>query len=399
MRRSGDGKPMAIVLGGRGGIDVLRALSMVDAPCGVVTSKGDPARRSRYARKVLAWDWMQPMGGHDAGLADRLVRFGRAQAEPPVLIYCDDQPLVFVSRHRDRLAEAFRFVVPDADLVEALTDKARFCVLAGTKGLPVPATCVLRTELPEPPAEIDTLPFPVIVKPTVRDDSWFAAVHSDSKAVRIATNEKLLEFWPRLRFLSGPAIAQQCIDGPETAILSYHVYVDDGARTAGEFTGKKIRTLPAEYGHTTALTITDDPDVAQLGRHITRTLGLRGVAKLDFKRAPDGHLYLLEINARFTLWNHAGARAGVNLPGMVYADLIGRPRPPKTALRAGLSWVHPKDLVAARRDGISVARWLWWASRSPAKSIWRWDDPLPLAGIAAVRLKSAALRRLSARKD
>src|SRR5215470_19812901 len=40
---------------------------------------------------------------------------------------------------------------------------------------------------------------------------------------------------------------------------------------------------------------------------------LTGVAKPDFKRAPDGRLLLLEINPRFNLWHHLGAVAGVNL--------------------------------------------------------------------------------------
>jgi hypothetical protein len=34
-------------------------------------------------------------------------------------------------------------------------------------------------------------------------------------------------------------------------------------------------------------------------------------------------------------------------------------------------------------------RWLWRAQ--PVKGVWRWDDPGPLLGMAAVRLKSAAL--------
>ncbi len=68
--------------------------------------------------------------------------------------------------------------------------------------------------------------------------------------------------------------------------------------------------MPAAYGHTTALVITDAPDVVELGRRLTGLLGLVGVAKLDFKRAPDGRLHLLEVNPRFNLWHFAGRRPG-----------------------------------------------------------------------------------------
>ena len=70
------------------------------------------------------------------------------------------------------------------------------------------------------------------------------------------------------RGLSKPAVAQQSIPGPETAVVSHHVYIDEKGEVAGEFTGRKIRTIPAEYGHTSSLTITNDPEVARLGREV-----------------------------------------------------------------------------------------------------------------------------------
>jgi predicted ATP-grasp superfamily ATP-dependent carboligase len=385
-------RPLALVLGARV-IEVVRALAMEDIPVGVITPTGDPARWSRYARTVMTHDWMLPAERHDEALADRLVAFGKRQAAPPVLLYCSDQSMVFVSRHRERLAEGFRFVVPDAELVAAMEDKARFARLAAAHALPVPPTVVLDPRLPEPPDELLALGLPIVVKPTVRDASWARAAGRKTKALRVETVAELRDLWPRLAGLSGVAVAQQSIPGPETAVVSYHVYVDEAGEVAAEFTGRKIRTIPVEYGHTSSLTILDDPEVARLGRQVCRDLGLRGVAKLDFKYAPDGRLYLFEINARLTLWAHPGARAGANLAATVYADLTGTPRPQPRATRPQLDWVHPKDVLAARAHGISTAEWLRWLWRAnPVKGVWRWDDPGPLLGMAAVRLRSAALR-------
>ena len=383
-------RPLALVLGARV-IEVVRALAMEDLPVGVVTPPGDPARWSRYARNVMTWDWMQPAARHDAALADRLVAFARQQASPPVLLYCSDQSMVFVSQHRAKLAEGFRFVVPDPELVAAMEDKALFAALAVAAGLPVPPTVVLDQCRPDPPDELLDLGLPIIIKPTARDHTWRTAVGCSTKALRIESKEELLEFWPRLHGLSKPAVAQASIPGPETAVVSHHVYVDERGEVAGEFTGRKIRTIPVEYGHTSSLTITDDPEVARLGREVCRTLGLRGVAKIDFKYGPDGRLYLFEINARLTLWAHPGARAGVNLAALMYADLTGTPRPQARTTRPCLDWVHPKDLLAARAHGISLADWLRWMWRThPVTGVWRWDDPLPLLGMAAIRAKGAA---------
>jgi predicted ATP-grasp superfamily ATP-dependent carboligase len=389
---------MAVVLGARV-IEVVRSLAMEGIPVGVVTPTGDPARWSRYARNVMTWDWMLPAERHDEALADRLVRFARQQAEPPVLMYCSDQSMVFVSQHRRRLAEGFRFTAPDAQLVEAMEDKARFAALARSRALPVPPTTVLDGSLPEPPDEVFDLGLPMIVKPTARDRTWVAAVGSSAKAVRIETKEQLLDFWPRLSGLSKPAIAQESIPGPETAVVSYHVYVDRDGEIAGEFTGRKIRTIPVEYGHTSSLTITDDAEVLRLGREVCRELDLRGVAKIDFKYCPDGRLYLFEINARLTLWAHPGARAGVNLPAIMYADLTGRPRPATRAVTR-VDWVHPKDALAARAHGLTTAQWLSWLWRTrPVTGVWKWDDPGPLLGMLAVRVKGKAFRSPPAAAD
>ena len=106
---------------------------------------------------------------------------------------------------------------------------------------------------------------------------------------------------------------------------------------------------------------------------------LTGVAKPDFKRAPDGRLLLLEINPRFNLWHHLGAVAGVNLPALVYADLVGLPRPATRPARAGARWGSIwNDFPAAHASGLPLWRWLPWMLGCDAKSAVAWDDPMPL---------------------
>jgi len=214
----------------------------------------------------------------------------------------------------------------------------------------------------------------VILKPLTRRKPW-DAIGGSRKALQVDTPEALRELWPHLVAVNMDLLAQ----GPETHIESYHVYVDQQDTIVGEFTGQKIRTYPASYGYSTALTITDKADVTAQGRALVQRLKLRGVAKFDFKRGPDGRLHLLEINPRFNLWHHPGAIAGVNLPALVYADLVGFPRPAVPRARAGVRWCLVwKDLPAARASGMPLLEWLPWALRCEAKSAIAWDDPMPL---------------------
>jgi predicted ATP-grasp superfamily ATP-dependent carboligase len=134
-------------------------------------------------------------------------------------------------------------------------------------------------------------------------------------------------------------------------------------------------------GHSTAVVTSDAPDVVRLGREVIAALDLRGVAKLDFKRDPAGGLQLLEVNPRFSLWNHPGAVAGVNVPAIVFADLTGRERPPAGPARPGVTWSVPlDDLRAAREHGIPLRRWLGWQARCDVWYTVAPDDPLPLVG-------------------
>ncbi|GAA4864507.1 ATP-grasp domain-containing protein [Actinomycetospora straminea] len=383
---------LALIMG-QPGTELVRPLASAGIPCGVVGRRTDATGFSRWARRVFEWDWTRPMDEHDGALAERFVRWGLEQPERPVLIYCSEEPLLFVSRYREQLSSAFEFVVPRPELVEALVDKSRFVTLADRYELPVPKSRVLDPEEDLALEDLDALEFPVVVKPRKRDLAWVAVDPTNSKAFHVESAHQLLSLWPRLRRLGASSIAQQYIGGAESRLESYHVYVDETGHVAGEFTGRKLRTTPRPFGHTSALQITDEPDVAHAGLDVVRRLDLRGVAKLDFKRAPDGRLFLLEINARFNLWHHAGACAGVNLPALVYADLTGQERPPVAAHPSPATWWHPKDLVAFRREGVPPGDWLRWAYRSEATAFWSRRDPLPLFVVALTWMRDASRRR------
>ena len=154
-----------------------------------------------------------------------------------------------------------------------------------------------------------------------------------------------------------------------------------------------MRTYPSTLGHTTALETTDKADVAAVGRDVIRTIGLRGVAKLDFKRDAAGRLWLLEINPRFNLWHHVGAAAGVNIPAIVWADLVGSERPPSRQCRPGVRWCRvQRDFLAAREEGMSLTRWLRWAAGAETSSL-DLSDPAPLLAKGLLPVHNRLRRR------
>ena len=389
-RRAPSG-PAAYVLGG---IDLVRALGLAGIRCVVVDEPGSFARRSRFASAVA--DIVDPRR-RPQELLELLLRLGANEAEPPILYYDGDFELLFISRFREQLRERFRFVVPAPELVENLVDKVRFTQFAARHRLPVPPTQVLSAN--GVPPEVD-LAFPVVVKQGTRDSQLWDPL-APAKVVEAQEPAELRALWPRFEKLGGDLVVQELIPGAESTLESYHVYLDEDGRVRGEFTGKKIRTYPPAHGYSTALITTEAPDVAELGRELSARIGLRGVAKFDFKRAPDGKLHLLEINPRFNLWHHLGAKAGVNLPSLVHSDLSGARGPAAGPARAGVRWCSPRDFQAARAAHVPLIRWLPWALSVEAKSVAAADDPMPvLAGAThhVARVLRSRISGLAARR-
>ena len=170
-----------------GDMNMVRALGMGGIGCAVVTQPGDAVLHSRYTNQALYWEDFENGG---EALVEMLMRFGSAQPEPPVLYYQQDAQLLMVSRQRERLSKAFRFVVPEAELVEDLVDKARFQILAERLDLPVPRT--RRIDLatgtpPSSPPDLD-LRFPIVIKPLTRFIAW-GNVGGQGKALQVESRK------------------------------------------------------------------------------------------------------------------------------------------------------------------------------------------------------------------
>lgn len=369
--------PVAYVMGD---MDLVTPLGRAGVPCAVATERGAPPTFSRYVHRSIEGVGRSETWHVPEEMVRRLLVAAATESEPPVLFYQSDPELLMVSRFRESLGEAFRFCVADAELVEDLLDKARFVRLAQQLELDIPQTEILEPGGPLGAAQ--SMPFPLIIKPVLRRATEWDVAARGAKAVRVDSHAELTALWARFDSLGLALVAQEFIAGPEARLETYHVYVDHRGDIAGEFTGRKIRTRP-EFGLSTAVEVTDIPELRRLGREITERLQLRGVAKLDFKRDERDGLRLLEVNLRFNLWHHPGALAGVNIPALVYADLTSQPRPPTRQCPNTIRWCKPwADLPAARDAGVRLLPWLAFAARCRAKTAVSWRDPMPTLGAA-----------------
>ncbi len=396
--------PFACVVGD---VSLVRALGYARIPVALATADArSPVARSRFCKRVVE---VPSFVDHPAEAVRALIRFGAAQTAAPVLFTQGDHDLLAISRARSELGGCFRFSLPPEALVEDLVDKLRFAALAKRLDLPVPVTRSLWRDGSLAAQTSDWDRFPCILKPAMRT-RWFEsplrgpALHGNQKAIRIESRTELTRLLPLLERHETDFVLQEAIPGGEERIVSYHAYVRPDGECGAEFTGRKVRTAPRVYGMSSCLEITDDPEVERAGRDVLERLGFRGVIKLDFKSdARDGRLFLLEANPRFTLWHHPAALAGVNVPELVYRDLVepGRSKVAPPRARAGVRWMFLRNDLRAlpeyRAAGeLNVPRWLLEVWRADVTEDWMWSDPVPGlldAAAAAQRALRSILRR------
>jgi D-aspartate ligase len=358
----------AVLLGDR---DLAATLSAGGVPVTAVCRRSNALRFSRYTD-----GWLEdPDSGEDA-LIRTLLGYAASSDQPLVLYYQTDDALLFTSRRRKELAEGgIRFVIAESALVEQLVNKAAFQDLATRLNLPTPPTHVIRVTAGNSDPMAMAPPF--LVKPLRRDGSWEA--NNAAKAVLIRDRQQFNELVTKLRMTHSDVLLQSYVPGPESCVESYHVYVNSTGSIVAEFTGRKIRTYPTSYGYSTAVVTTRAEDVATHGRELVSKLRLRGVAKMDFKRDPAGKLWLLEVNPRFNLWHRLGAKAGINIPALVFQDLLGLPRPHTSPAQEGLTYCRGiEDWRAARQEGVSLLTWLRFVTGSETRSGLDPHDPLAL---------------------
>jgi len=340
----------------------------------------------------------------EAWLAD-LLALGRLHEGRPALYYGDDATLLAVSRHREALGARFRFLLPSAEHVEALVDKLRFATLAAALALPVPRT-VTSADARTAREIARRVPPPCILKP----GSHLGFRHSRAvlelgvgpvKALSARTEDELARMIERIATFSPDFVVQEYIPGGEEWVYSFHAYRDARGRTLGSFVGRKIRTYPRSAGTSTYLEIVTEPELSRIGFEVLDRLRLVGVVKLDFKRDPrTGRFHLLEVNPRFSLWNHLGAAAGVNLPLLAYRDLTGAHVEPAGPARAGLRWLSLADDARtfvrsfAPAGDLSLGRWLLSLRGPKVYDVFAWDDLSPFL----VNLARAAERRARGRR-
>jgi D-aspartate ligase len=380
-----------------GGLDILRALGLARIPVIVASSeRRTPSMASRYCSGSIDL----PPVSEKNNVINTLVDAGRDLAAKHgariPLFYDNDDRLALVQDYRDALEPHFALLLNPPALADALLDKAAFQGLAERCALPVPR----RIDWHALGAETG----PVLAKPKTRT-GWDRSpvrlqLFGGAGKARVFESGRAARLHPLAAQFAAQLSFQEYVPGGDDAIWSYHGFAAPGGEVLAGFVGRKIRTWPAFTGDSAYVRLDREPGLEALGRDIAARLGLAGVFKMDFKRsAASGRFYLFEINTRFNLWHHVGARNGVNLPRIAYEYLTMGKRPAPIQASTRWRWLALRyDLPACRelhaRRALSFGAWLLSLAYVPkVYELFAWSDPLPFVRFWTTRLRAALARR------
>jgi len=299
-----------------------------------------------------------------------------------VLFPTSDDYVLFISKNREELSKNFEIIMADRQVQEDLVSKSRLHEIAASAGIPDPQTYVINN-LNELTSVAETIPYPCIIKPAY-SQSWtrpeIVSLIGRQKVIKADTPKTLIYWYKKIAPIEPRMIIQEIIPGTDDHLFYVCSYLDRNSRIVGAFAGMKTRITPIHFGSGSFAETVYDPMLLELNRKLLTSVKYRGLVGVEFKLDPrDGKYKLIEVNARWGLWDALGAYCGIDLGYIAYLDAIGQKVKPKSMYYVGKKWFSlERDVLAFiqyRKEGTLTLRdWLNTLSLRMMHACFAWED-------------------------
>ena len=329
--------------------------------CGLTHHPDAPGIRSRYGAKVVC---ANPAANLDE-FVDDLRKISSFCRETPFILPVSDDYVIALDRTAPSLGNVIRCHGLGDGLRTRLTSKRHTFALADETDFPRPATIFIEearqlTEL------WDRVQAPILIKPEFSLD-WRtpeAKQKIDAKAITANSREELVALYERLRPIAPRLMAQEVIPGPDSNLIYWAGFVGADGRVRGRVVGQKMRVYPIHLGSASFVRLVDMPEVEGNCESFLSNIGYRGICGVELKIDPRDNVgKLIEVNARFGLWDDIGVPAGVDIAEEAVRAAFGQDTAPHRPKQFRQKWLHAeRDLGALlkyRAEGsLSIGEWL-----------------------------------------
>jgi D-aspartate ligase len=316
--------PSAVIAGAyRTGVLGVRSL----ARRGVRVTSFDSNRQYPGFRSVYGHAHACPDPDTDPeGWVGFMIELAGKMGRKPVLIPSADVFVSAIAAHSTELADHY-IMSPGVPLQGQLATKQTQYDLAGKHGMPLPRTQFVKSA-DEVVAFANDAEFPCLLKPIhFREWQRFPSSHPlyYAKVAIAQTPPELLDNWRLASAISPNTIAQEIIQGPDTAKRVYVACYNAGSKRIANAMFRELRCNPLGFGPATVTEPVVDPETDEVCDTFLRSVGYSGICEIEMKRdTRDGRVKLIEVNPRLTGGGDAAPYAGVDVCWLNYLDLIGK---------------------------------------------------------------------------
>ncbi|WP_247875302.1 ATP-grasp domain-containing protein [Ochrobactrum sp. Marseille-Q0166] len=350
-------------------------MAVLKIPVFYITNDYPLARWSRHIKKSIRWS-----GPQTACATEELLKIAELyKLRGALLIPASDQDVKFVSQNTDVLATRFILMTPEWERLKWLCDKPNLYRRADELQIAHPMTYHLTSYDDVYKKDFH---FPIVLKPNMGGgDSALAKAKvlkvddkpSFIKVFQTATREIGLE----------KIVIQRLIPGDGDTQLSYAAFWHDG-RPVGEFTARRSRQYPVDFGFTSTFVETiNAPEAITSARKILSSVRYSGLVEVEFKRDPtNGMLNILDVNPRPWSWFALSGATGMNITQMMWDVMNNRQEKPALPAHSEAAWMYlSRDLVAAvilmMRGKLRIREYLASLLRVRAWAAFSWSDLKP----------------------
>jgi predicted ATP-grasp superfamily ATP-dependent carboligase len=356
------------------GLGILRDLGRRGVP--LIALDNEPGSIGLASRFAIPLTCRDPRYDEE-GLIDDLERLGEALPQRAVLFPGFDDHVWVFSRHADRLSRFYILPFARWNVMERLADKELQMQAAWDAGVDTPRTVFVHgpDDLERAAAEV---PFPALFKPLRHQEM---RRRFGVKVVLAPTAADLEQAYEKAR-VCGPLMFQEVIPGDDQDFYTYGAYLDASSRPLGQFVSRKVRQHPRSWGESRIAESLWVDEVAEVSLRLLGELAYHGVSGTEFKRDPrDGHLKLMEVNARHWLHHRLATAAGVDLSWIAYSDALGRPVE-GARQTDGVRWLDfPREahdsLAELARRQMTAGTFLAGLRNVKVDAVFSFDDPAP----------------------
>lgn len=279
-------------------------------------------------------------------------------------------------------------VCPPARAYEQVTDKASLIDLASRTGVRAPRTDVV-LGLGEIESYLGSATFPLVLKPARSRVLLDGRIINTSVFVAESLREALAFAQAQPWVETLPCLMQEYVPGHGAGLFALYA----SGQPVAWFAHRRIREKPPRGGVSVLCeSVPVDATLREAARRILGAACYEGAAMVEFRIAPNGDAYLMEVNAR--LWGslQLAIDCGVDFPWLMFQIRSGRQVAAVESYRVGrrLRWfLGDMDHLLLQLRGKGLAHtWgerlqsVWKAARSNVdfgarNEVFRWNDPKP----------------------